>query len=58
VTFDGTPEILSVTELLAPDAVKLIVAELLDFRLTVMAEGAEIAKSPDSGFTVTDSVVV
>jgi len=55
VTFDGTPEMLSVTELLPPTAAKLIVAE--DFRLTLMVEGAEIVKSPD-GFTVNDSEVV
>jgi len=56
VTFKGTPEMLSVTELLAP--VKLIVAKALDFRLTVMPEGAEIVKSPAGAFTVTDSRVV
>ena len=46
VTLDGTPEMLSVTELLAPMAVKLTVAEAFDFRVTVMLAGAEIEKSP------------
>ena len=58
VTFDGTPEILSVTELLVPTAVKLRVAEVLDFRFTLMVGGAEIVKSPGGGFTFSDSEVV
>ena len=58
VTFDGTPEMLSVTELLAPTAAKLIVAVVLDFLLTFTVAGAEIVKSPDGGFTVSDSEVV
>ena len=58
VTFDGTPEMLSVTELLAPTAAKLIVAVVLDFRLTSTEAGAEIVKSPDGEFTVSDSEVV
>ncbi len=58
VTFEGTPEMLSVTELLAPTAAKLIVAEVFDFRLTLMAAGAEIVKSPAGAFTVSDSGVV
>ena len=56
VTFEGTPEMLSVTELLAPIADRLIVTEVR--RLTLMAAGAEIVKSPDGGFTVSDSEVV
>jgi len=57
VTFDGTPEMLSVTELLAPTSAKLIVAVVLDFRLTFRVAGAEIVKSPDGEFTVSDSEV-
>lgn len=57
VTFDGTPEMLNVTELLAPMAVKLTVAEALDFRVTLMLAGAEIEKSA-AGFTVSDTDVV
>jgi hypothetical protein len=58
VTFDGTPEMLSVTELLAPTAVRLIVADVFDFRLRLIAAGAEMLKSPAGAFTVTDSAVV
>ena len=58
VTFEGTPEMLSVTELFAPTAVKLIAAEVFDFRLTVMVKGPEIVKSAADAFTVTENGVV
>ena len=54
VTFDGRPEMLSVTELLAPTAVKVTVAEPLDFLVTVSLSGAEIVKSLDVELTVSD----
>ena len=54
VTLDGRPEMLSVTELLAPTAVKVTVAEPLDFLVTVSLSGAEIVKSLDVELTVSD----
>jgi len=56
VTLDGTPEMLSVTELFAL-AFKVIVAELLDLLFTLRLAGAEIVKSP-GGLTVSDRDVV
>jgi hypothetical protein len=57
LTPEGRLEMLSVTELLAPEAVNVTVKELLDLRLTEIEEGgAEILKSPADAFTVTDSV--
>ena len=59
LTLDGSPDTLSVTELLPPTAVNVIVTVPLDFRDTVSELGeADIEKSPAAGFTVTDSDVV
>jgi hypothetical protein len=59
VTFDGRPEIASVTELLAPTAVRLIVTVPLDFRLTVRLDAdIEMAKSPTGGLTFSVKAVV
>lgn len=57
-TLEGNPEILRLTELLAPIAVNVTVTELLDLRFTVTDAGAAIEKSPAAAFTVTDSEVV
>lgn len=58
LTPNGSLEMLSVTELLEPIAVRVTVSELLDLRTTVIVEGAVMEKSPAGGFTVTDSDVV
>lgn len=54
----GSPETLSVTLLLLPIAVTLIVAVLLDLRITVRLGGAEMLKSPAGAFTVNETVVL
>ena len=57
VTLEGTPETLRVTELLAPTAVTLTVAFLLDLRLTVIDVGeTEIPKSAGA-VTFSETVV-
>jgi hypothetical protein len=53
----GRPEMLSVTLLLLPIAVTLTVTVALDFRRTVMVEGALMLKSPASAFTVSEQCV-
>jgi hypothetical protein len=58
VTLEGKPEMLSVTELLFPMAVRVTVTELLDLRPTLIEEGAEIEKSVAVAFTVTANVAL
>ena len=57
VTLEGTPEILRVTELLAPTAVTVTVALLLDLRVTEIDVGAEIVKSAGT-VTINETEVV
>ena len=62
LTLDGSPDTLSVTELLPPTGANMIVTVPLDFRDTVIEFGedgtVDIEKSPAAGFTVTDNDVV